>query len=486
MVSIRIRGLVKRFGDVVALDHLDLDIEAGELFFLLGPSGCGKTTLLRSIAGFHIPEAGEISFDKQDVTKVPPHKRETAMMFQSYALWPHLNVFKNVAFGLEERRVRKPEIKRRVEGALAMVKMQGLGNRKINELSGGQQQRVALARALVVRPRCLMLDEPLSNLDAKLRIEMRSEIRRICKDFGLTAIYVTHDQKEALSMADRMAILDGGKIAQIGTPVFKNVAFGLEERRVRKPEIKRRVEGALAMVKMQGLGNRKINELSGGQQQRVALARALVVRPRCLMLDEPLSNLDAKLRIEMRSEIRRICKDFGLTAIYVTHDQKEALSMADRMAILDGGKIAQIGTPEEVYRRPQTALVAGFVGETNLIPGTVQFESNDHLYVSTPLGDIVGQCSVPNWSPEPNEKVILSVRPECLSIHTTPPVQNAMKGYLKESIYLGETAQYSLLAEGLDELIHISELNPRRVIRETNEPFFATARPEDIVILPAP
>lgn len=359
MVSIRIRGLVKRFGDLVALDHLDLDIKAGELFFLLGPSGCGKTTLLRSIAGFHIPEQGEISFDDQDVTKVPPHKRETAMMFQSYALWPHLNV-------------------------------------------------------------------------------------------------------------------------------FKNVSFGLEERRVRKPEIRKRVEGALEMVKMEGLGNRKINELSGGQQQRVALARALVVRPRCLMLDEPLSNLDAKLRIEMRSEIRRICKDFGLTAIYVTHDQKEALSMADRMAILDGGKIAQVGTPEEVYRRPRTALVAGFVGETNLIPGTVQFESNDYLYVSTPLGEIAGQCADPDWNPAPNEKVILSVRPECLSIHSSPPVQNAMKGYLKESIYLGETAQYSLLAEGLDELVHISELNPRRVLREKNDPFYATARPEDVVILPAP
>ena len=188
MVSIQIRGLVKRFGSVVALNQLDIDIASGELFFLLGPSGCGKTTLLRSIAGFHLPEEGEILFDGDDVSQVPPHKRETAMMFQSYALWPHLNVFKNVAFGLEERRVKKAEIKERVEEALAMVKMDGLGNRKINQLSGGQQQRVALARALVVRPRCLMLDEPLSNLDAKLRIEMRTEIRRICKEVGLTAI----------------------------------------------------------------------------------------------------------------------------------------------------------------------------------------------------------------------------------------------------------------------------------------------------------
>ena len=218
MVSIQIRGLVKRFGNLVALNRLDLDIASGELFFLLGPSGCGKTTLLRSIAGFHLPEEGTILFDGDDVSQVPPHKRETAMMFQSYALWPHLNVHKNVAFGLEERRVKKTEIGERVEEALSMVKMDGLGNRKINQLSGGQQQRVALARALVVRPRCLMLDEPLSNLDAKLRIEMRTEIRRICKEFGLTAIYVTHDQKEALSIADRLAVLDSGNIAQVGTP----------------------------------------------------------------------------------------------------------------------------------------------------------------------------------------------------------------------------------------------------------------------------
>ncbi|MEZ5434998.1 MAG: ABC transporter ATP-binding protein [Verrucomicrobiales bacterium] len=224
MVSIHIRDLTKRFGDTVALKGLDLDIEAGEIFFLLGASGCGKTTLLRAIAGFNTPETGRILFDKDDVTDLPPHQRGTAMMFQSYALWPHKNVFRNVAFGLEERRVPRAEIRTRVAEALAMVHMEGLGERKINQLSGGQQQRVALARSLVVRPRCLMLDEPLSNLDAKLRVEMRSEIRRICKEFGLTAIYVTHDQKEALSIADRIAVLDAGKFAQIGRPedIYRN------------------------------------------------------------------------------------------------------------------------------------------------------------------------------------------------------------------------------------------------------------------------
>jgi iron(III) transport system ATP-binding protein len=218
MISIKIQQLTKRFGAVTALHHLDLTIEPGELFFLLGPSGCGKTTLLRSMAGFYIPEEGRILFGDEDVTRLAPHKRNTGMMFQSYALWPHMSVAENVAFGLEERRVPKDEIRRRVGEALESVRMGNYADRKPNQLSGGQQQRVALARALVIRPRCLLLDEPLSNLDAKLRLEMRTEIRRVCKEFKLTTVYVTHDQKEALSVSDRMAILESGRILQVGTP----------------------------------------------------------------------------------------------------------------------------------------------------------------------------------------------------------------------------------------------------------------------------
>ena len=219
MISIKITNLTKRFGETTALDHVDLQIAAGEIFFLLGPSGCGKTTLLRTIAGFYIPEAGQVFFGDEDVTSLPPHKRNTGMMFQSYALWPHMTVGKNVAFGLEERKIGKDEIRQRVQEALASVKMEQYAGRKIHQLSGGQQQRVALARALVIRPRCLLLDEPLSNLDAKLRLEMRGEIRRICKESGLTAIYVTHDQKEALSVGDRIALMDSGRIRQVGTPL---------------------------------------------------------------------------------------------------------------------------------------------------------------------------------------------------------------------------------------------------------------------------
>ncbi len=218
-VPIKIENIVKSFGTVKALSGVSADICPGELFFLLGPSGCGKTTLLRHIAGFYTPDSGAIYIDGQDVTAVPPHKRDTGMVFQSYALWPHMTIAENVAFGLKMRNVPKDEIRRRVNEALCTVKMEDKADRKPNQLSGGQQQRVALARALVVKPRCLLLDEPLSNLDAKLRLEMRMEIRRICKDAGLTAVYVTHDQKEALSIADRLAIMRSGVIEQTGTPL---------------------------------------------------------------------------------------------------------------------------------------------------------------------------------------------------------------------------------------------------------------------------
>jgi len=382
MISITIDNLVKKFDRHVALDGISCRVEPGEIFFLLGPSGCGKTTLLRNIAGFLIPDSGRVLFDTDDVTKLPPWKRNTGMMFQSYALWPHMTVTQNVAFGLEERRLPRKEI------------------------------------------------------------------------------------------AERTA-------------------------------------EALASVKMSDYAERKIAQLSGGQQQRVALARALVIRPRALLLDEPLSNLDAKLRLEMRTEIRRVCKEFGLTAIYVTHDQKEALSISDRMAILHAGRTEQIGRPEEIYRSPRTRVVADFIGETNFIPATLRSLDSATAIVECALGIFEGTVSDPNWRPAIGEAVMLSIRPEAWKFSpkknpTTPSsggagtngtyrtfgtsgnTLNTCHGHLATSQYLGEVAQYQIAFEngGLgDTLLKAFELNPRPSSRPDGMDISLSVAPEDVIVL---
>jgi iron(III) transport system ATP-binding protein len=217
-MNIELRDLSKNFGPQRVVDRVSLTLYSGELFFLLGPSGCGKTTLLRMVAGFYEPDAGTIRFGERTMNGVPPQDRNTALVFQNYALWPHLTVFENVAYGLRLRQVPEPELTRRVEEALAQTRIAPCRDRKPGALSGGQQQRVALARALVVRPDLLLLDEPLSNLDARLRVEMREEIARLHCETGRTALYVTHDQEEALSIADRIAVINQGRVEQVGTP----------------------------------------------------------------------------------------------------------------------------------------------------------------------------------------------------------------------------------------------------------------------------
>ncbi len=353
MESIRAESVVKSFGNARALDGITLHVEPGELFFLLGASGCGKTTLLRCIAGLETPTSGAIFFGDRDVTNLAPHKREAAMVFQSYALWPHLTV--------------------------------------------GQ-----------------------------------------------------------------------------------NIAFGLEERRVPKPEISRRVEEALAMVQLAGFGDRAIDQMSGGQQQRVSLARALVVRPKCLLLDEPLSNLDAQLRVEMRREIRRIVKENGLTGIYVTHDQEEALAMADRMAVLTRGAIGQIGTPEQIYRSPRSAYVANFIGETNLIPAVVIESGDGFTLTKTAAGPLIGRVSDPDWSPVPGEDVRISVRPEAWRLHKEDG-DNAVTGNIVERSYLGQRIQYWVRTDaGRQQVV---ELNPHIIHEPGEAEILLYARHDDVVVL---
>ena len=218
-VSIGIRNVAKRYGDLTVIPNLSAEILNGEFFTLLGPSGCGKTTLLRMIAGFNSIEAGEILFGDQVINDLPAFKRNIGMVFQSYAIFPHLNVRRNIEYGLRIRKVPAEEMRSRTDEMLELVKMTEYQSRLPDRLSGGQQQRVALARAIVIHPEVLLMDEPLSNLDAKLRIEMRAVIRDIQRTVGITTIYVTHDQEEALAISDRIAVMDKGEIQQIGSPM---------------------------------------------------------------------------------------------------------------------------------------------------------------------------------------------------------------------------------------------------------------------------
>lgn len=336
MDAIHADSIIKDFGEVRALDGVSLRVEAGELFFLLGGSGCGKTTLLRCIAGLEEPTSGQIFFDGEDVTVLPTHKREAAMVFQSYALWPHMTV--------------------------------------------GQ-----------------------------------------------------------------------------------NIGFGLEERKVARNEIAERVKEVLEMVRMPGFEDRGIDQMSGGQQQRVSLARALVVKPKCLLLDEPLSNLDAQLRLEMRSEIRRIVKENGLTGVYVTHDQAEALSMADRLAVMNSGKIQQVGTPEQIYRNPRTSYVASFIGETNLLAGKVnEVVGGGAVSVVTDAGELRGRITDDEWVPVAGEQAHASIRPEAVRISVG---KGELQGTVTQTMYLGDTIQYRVrLVEGKE--MQVSEVNPRMVLKE--------------------
>ncbi len=359
-LAIRVEHVSRYFKDTVALDDVSLSIGKGDLFFLLGASGCGKTTLLRSIAGLEAPDSGKVFFGNRDVTSVPTHKREAAMVFQSYALWPHMSVGENVSFGLEERGVVGDE----------------LVDRTLEALKG---------------------------------------------------------------------------------------------------------------VYLEGYEDRRIDQLSGGQQQRVALARALVVRPKCLLLDEPLSNLDTQLRLEMRLEIRRIVKEYGLTAVYVTHDQEEALSVADKIAVMAEGRVQQVGTPEEVYRKPLNKHVAQFIGATNFLHGKVEWivRDDDEDYVvriRSEVGELYqGSVSDKSWKPTIGDEVQASIRPEAFRFDDSGDVINQMFGEIEEKVYQGPTVQY-LVRRDSGDYIHVSEMNPS-FTKEPGDRVTMIARKEDVAVL---
>jgi iron(III) transport system ATP-binding protein len=356
MVSVTLDQVTKRFDCVLAVDRVSLEVKEGEFFFLLGPSGCGKTTLLRMIAGFYEPEGGRVVFGDRDVTDVPPNERNTGMVFQNYALWPHMTVRKNVEYGLSMRGVTRSEMDTRVNRSLDMVQMSPYADRAPNQLSGGQQQRVALARALVIEPNVVLMDEPLSNLDARLRLEMRQQI------------------------------------------------------------------------------------------------------------------------LDLQREI-------GTTMIYVTHDQKEALAMSDRMAVMDTGHIVQVGTARDLYQQPQSRFLADFIGEINFIMGTVA-ELGDIAVVDTALGQIRGCVS--GDGVQRGDVVLCAIRPEGLEfVDGEPgPGENAVSGEVRHTVYLGEVEQYLVdLVDGTPlKVVEYDSVNPRAQRGDTVRLQFS---PSKVVILPA-
>lgn len=316
-MRITVEKLTKKFGQMAAANEVSLAIAEGELFTLLGPSGCGKTTLLRLIAGFYNPDQGEIRFNDRVVNEVPPHERGIGMVFQNYALWPHMTVYENAAYGLKLRKIPTTEIAERIRVVLENVKLTGMENRYPGQLSGGQQQRVALARALVLNPDILLLDEPLSNLDAKVRVQVRAEIRKL--------------------------------------------------------------------------------------QQRL-----------------------------------------GITTIYVTHDQDEALTLSDRIAVFNQGRVCQVGTPKVLYEKPATRFVADFIGINNLIDGTVRDVDtpNQRVICDTALGTI---STVPDERLVPGAKCVICVRPENIAVNAAPADgHNRFKGQVAFAAYLGNTLRYDV------------------------------------------
>ena len=330
-MQVRLTEVVKRFKNVEALAGVSLTIAEGEFFTLLGPSGCGKTTTLRILAGFYDPDVGTVHFDDTPMNGVPPAERGIGIVFQNYALWPHMTVFENVAYGLKIQRVATAEVRRRVAATLEQVGLQGLEAR---------------------------------------------------------------------------------------TP----------------------------------------GQLSGGQQQRVAVARALVLNPQVLLLDEPLSNLDAKVRARLRSEIRRLQQDLRITTIYVTHDQEEALVLSDRIAVMDAGKVRQIGTPTDLYERPASLFVADFIGTNNFMPGTITSVADGHALVATSEGPIRG---VVRGTPRVGGRATAAIRPENVALDDASGVENRLRGRVVLSLYMGSILRYEVEAPG-GTLVRIDIHDPKR------------------------
>ena len=424
MAEIRLAKLRKEFKETVAVQEMDLDIKEGEFLVLVGPSGCGKTTTLRMIAGLEEATSGEIYIDGRPANDLEPGQRNIGMVFQNLALFPHKTVYENIAFGPRVKGVPAAQTRELVTQVAGSMRIGHLLGKLPAQCSGGEAQRVALARTLVTNPSAFLLDEPLSNLDAKLRKEMRAEIDALHSRVAKTFIYVTHDQEEAtsgdISIDGRPANDLEPSQRNIGMvfqnlalfphkTVYENIAFGPRMKHVPAAERRTRVEQVARTMHIGHLLAKLPAQCSGGEAQRVALARTLVTDPSAFLLDEPLSNLDAKLRKEMRAEIDALHSRVSRTFIYVTHDQEEAMTLADRIVVMRDGRIEQVGTPMEIYYEPTNQFVASFFGSPamNLIAGEVRRKPGGSVFAfggsEIPL-DGVGEI--------PAGPVTLGVRPE--------------------------------------------------------------------------
>ncbi len=352
-MSIRIVKVSKRFGNLEVVKNVSLEISTGEFFTLLGPSGCGKTTLLRSIAGFNQPEAGEIHFGNKRIDRMAAHKRGIGMVFQNYAVFPHLTVYDNVAYGLKARKFSVAQIGPKVEKTLQMVRLGGMENRLPNQLSGGQLQRVAIARALVIEPQVLLMDEPLSNLDAKLRVEMRSEIRELQRQMKITTVYVTHDQEEALSISDRIAVMNLGVVEQVGrpweiynTPVNRFVAGFIGTTNFFEGEW----SGQEGMARI-GEVWMKVPGKSGPAGQKVSFA----IRPEALKAVEQISAAEQPIMFALKAKIAKV-EYLGYMTKY---DLEMGPSLNAKMVSYDvlPRNLRKEGEALEIFYNPQRVLV---------------------------------------------------------------------------------------------------------------------------------
>jgi ABC-type Fe3+/spermidine/putrescine transport system ATPase subunit len=708
--QIEVSDLVVRYGDTPAVNGMSFCVPRGQQLALLGPSGCGKTVTLRAIAGLEQPAAGSVRIDgklvysRNEGVDVLAENRGISMVFQSYAIWPHMSVFDNVAYGLRVRKLDPKAVAEKVDWALGLMHMQEYADRSASKLSGGQQQRVALARAIAFSPTVLLLDNPLSNLDARLRVEMRVELRELQQSLGLTSIYVTHDQEEAFATSDRVVVMNRGGIEQVGTPeeiynqprnrfvaafvgaanvitgrlqngarepgpvtfemagqvllqacaphapcgdesqvavrtayigldapdaagkantvagrirrrlfhgdfiqylvewpagelivrrpptdlleegaavlvsfapehcillsgdgdasepkrrrppedragasaraddrprievsnlvvrygnvlavngvsfsvrpgeqlallgpsgcgktstlraiagleqptsgricingkpvyssadlldiptekrgismvfqsfavwphmsVFDNVAYGLRGRGLDQAALAKKVQWALKLVEMEEYAERSPVRLSGGQQQRVALARAIAYSPDILLFDEPLSNMDARLRAEMRVELRDLQKSLQLASVYVTHDQEEAFAISDRVIVMNEGLIEQIGSPEEIYGRPRNRFVANFVGAANLITGRVRNDTRLVGPVAFDLPEGVALEAYAQHVPRGDEtQVAVRTTHIALAAPGAGNRPNAVTGHVRRRLFQGDFIQYQV------------------------------------------